>query len=60
MTEREQRDVGLVDVSMQRNEHHVRTQMEQIDEATRRARADREATLDDQIEALAARLREGG
>jgi hypothetical protein len=60
VTEREQRDTGRADVAIQRNEHLVRTRMEEIDEATRKARADREAVLDDQIEALAARLREGG
>lgn len=59
-TEREQRDSGRVDVSILENEHRVRTEMEQIDEANRDARANREAVLDDQIETLAARLRDSG
>ncbi|MFC0533041.1 DUF4407 domain-containing protein [Phytohabitans kaempferiae] len=57
-TEREQRDGGRIDVSILENEHRVRAQMEQIDEADRDARAQREAVLDDQIERLAARLRD--
>jgi len=56
-TEFEQRDAGRVDVRVLQNEHRVRAQKEEIDEADRTARADRETVLDDQIEALAARLR---
>jgi hypothetical protein len=57
VNEREGRDTGRVNVQIERNEHEVRTQMEEIDEQTRAARADREAGLDEQIEQLAARLR---
>lgn len=56
-TEREQRDKGRLNVVIQRSEQQVREEMERIDEATRATRADRETSLDDQIEALAAKLR---
>lgn len=58
--EREQHDTGRINVTIQRDEHRVRTQMEQIDEAARAARADRETVLDGQIEVLAAKLLNGG
>lgn len=58
--QREQHDAGRADVAMRRDEHRVRTEMAEIDERTREARADREADLDKQIEELAARLRNAG
>jgi hypothetical protein len=58
--QREQHDAGRADVAMRRDEHRVRTEMAEIDERTREARADREADLDRQVEELAARLRNAG
>jgi hypothetical protein len=56
-TVREQRDLGIGDVEIQRNAQQVRARVEAIDEADRATRANREAALDVQIEELAARLR---
>lgn len=58
--EREQCDTGRVDVRMLRDEHLLRAEREGIDEANRLTRANRETSVDEQIEALAARLRQSG
>ncbi|BCY05869.1 DUF4407 domain-containing protein [Actinoplanes sp. L3-i22] len=60
LTRREQDDAGRVDVAMRRDEHRVRTEMAEIEDLRRGARADREADLDNQIEELAERLRNAG
>ena len=57
-TKREQRDIGRLNITIERDEQFVRDEMERIDEETRDARAQRETVLDDQIEKLAAQLRE--
>jgi hypothetical protein len=59
-TQQEQHDAGRSDVAMRRDEHRLRVEMEEIDEWTRAARANREAGLDNKIEELAARLRNAG
>lgn len=57
---RERHDSDRAKVGIHRAEHRYRTAMEEINEASREARAEREAGLDDEIEALAARLRGAG
>jgi hypothetical protein len=54
---REQQDAGDMDVQSRRFDQNVRTRIKNIDEEDRAARAQREADLDAEIDALAAKLR---
>jgi hypothetical protein len=56
-TERENRDIGRLDVVIQREKQQVRTEMADIEVAHRATLADHERSVDDQIEELAAQLR---
>lgn len=57
MQNRSEREVGDLEVQIQQNEHDVRVRKERIEEQGRDAEADRQASLDSQIEVLARRLR---
>jgi hypothetical protein len=54
----ERRDAADNEVRMRRIAFSQRSKLEKIDEADRSSRADREADLEDEIDALAARLRQ--
>ena len=58
MTLRESRDAAANQISMQRTEHELRTRVEEIDERDRAVRAQRESDLENEIDQLAARLRQ--
>ena len=58
MTLREGRDGAANQVSIERTEHQLRTRMQEIDEQDRVARARHEADMENEIDALAARLRQ--
>ena len=58
-TNRERYALGRIDVAMGLSDNRTRRELEDIDEARRATRSLRETTLDDQIEALAAKLRAG-
>ncbi len=58
MSVREGRDGAASEVRMQQTEHELRTRIEEIDERDRAARARRESGLENEIDELAARLRQ--
>jgi hypothetical protein len=57
-TEQERRDATRRDVEIKRLDHEYAASVERIDEADRATRADRQATLGEQIKRLAAKLRD--